>query len=126
MVRQVHGTGSSASVRVPEDRRRAAGVAGAEEPDVLFQKYFKSVGSRTYGVQVKRARNGNHFLVLAESRRDEKSDEPRKTRLLVFSEDFDAFSGMFRDAMEFVRANPVPLEVRRRQDERWRRASQAG
>ena len=51
------------------------------EPKILFQKFFKSIGPRTYAAQVKEAGNGNHFLVLTEGRRDEKTGEVRKTRL---------------------------------------------
>ena len=48
-------------------------------PQIIFQKYFKSVGPRTYAAQVKVATNGNHFLVLTEGKRDEKN-ELRKTK----------------------------------------------
>src|ERR1700752_5232906 len=67
------------------------------EPKTLFQQYFKSVGPRTYAAQVKEAGNGNHFIVLTEGRRDEKTDEVKKLRLFVFSEDFDAFKNLMRD-----------------------------
>ena len=35
------------------------------EPTILFQKFFKSVGPRTYAAQVKEAANGNHFVSAA-------------------------------------------------------------
>ena len=34
------------------------------EPRILYQTYFKSVGTRTYAAQVKEASNGNHFITL--------------------------------------------------------------
>ena len=45
------------------------------EPKILFQQFFKSVGPRTYAAQVKQAANGNHFLVLTEGKRDDKTNE---------------------------------------------------
>src|SRR5438067_9589174 len=89
-------------------------LAPKPEPKILFQNFFKSVGPRTYAAQLKEAGNGNHFLVLTEGRRDEKTGEIRKTRLFIFSEDFDEFFKMFGAAEEFVSANPVPNEVKQR------------
>jgi hypothetical protein len=91
------------------------------KPDqkILFQNYFRSVGPRTYAAQVKEASNGNHFLVLTEGKRDPKTDELRKTKLLVFSEDFEAFFKMCDEAARFIKANPVPPEIRRRQQNFW-------
>jgi hypothetical protein len=91
------------------------------KPDarILFQRYFKSVGPRTYAAQVKEASNGNHFLVITEGKRDRTSGEVRKTRLFVFSEDFEPFMKMLTDAAEFIKANPVPREVAQRQQKFW-------
>jgi len=94
------------------------------EPDVLFQSYFKSVGPRTYAAQVKRAGNGNHFLVLTEGKRDEKTDEVRKTRLFLFSEDFVEFFKMMQETAQFIKAHPVPADVRQKRERFW--AKQAG
>jgi hypothetical protein len=95
-----------------------------KEHDILFQKFFKSVGPRTYAAQVKRASNGNHYLVLMEGKRDEKSAEVRKTRLFIYSEDFVEFFRLVKSTAEFIRDHPVPEEVRRKQEKRW--AKQAG
>jgi hypothetical protein len=86
---------------------------------ILFQNFFKSVGPRTYAAQVKEAGNGNQFIVLTEGKRDEKTGEIRKTRLFVFSEDFEAFFEMFRKSAEFIRANPLAPAIRKRQEEYW-------
>src|SRR5881392_109838 len=56
------------------------------EPKILFQKYFKSVGPRTYAAQLKEAGNGNHFLVLTEGKRDPETNEVKKLKLFVYSE----------------------------------------
>jgi len=89
------------------------------EPQIIFQKFFKSVGPRTYASQMKRAGNGNHFLVLTEGRRDEKTGEVRKTRLIVFSEDFVEFFHMLHETAQFIKANPVPDNVRQRRASFW-------
>jgi hypothetical protein len=78
------------------------------EQKILFQDYFKSVGTRTYAAQVKEASNGNHFIVLTEGKREKDSDLVRKTKLLVFSEDFEAFFAMVRKTADFVKSHPVP------------------
>src|SRR5437868_15458703 len=81
------------------------------EPKILFQKFFKSVGPRTYAAQVKEAGNGNHFLVLTEGKRDEKTGEVKKIRLFIFSEDFEEMFKLLDGTREFIRANPVANEV---------------
>ena len=89
------------------------------EPVILFQQFFKSVGPRTYAAQVKRAANGNHFLVLTEGKRDEKTNELRKSRLFIYSEDFSAFYKLIKASAEFVVANPVPDAVKAKRAKVW-------
>jgi hypothetical protein len=92
----------------------------AKLPDpILFQTYFKSVGPRTYAVQLKEAGNGNHFLVLTEGKRDAASGDIRKTRLFVFSEDFKEFFKMMHEAAVFIRENPVSDEVKKKREKFW-------
>jgi len=101
-------------------RHKPDGKAGPKpEPKILFQKYFKSVGPRTYAAQLKEAGNGNHFLVLTEGKRDEKTGEVRKTRLYVFSEDFVEFFRMLHDTAVFMREHPVPEAVRQKRAKFW-------
>ena len=99
-----------------------------DEHEILFQRYFKSIGPRTYAAQMKKAHNGNHYLVLTEGKRDTKTDEIRKSRLFVFSEDFVAFFRMLHETAQFIKANPVPDDVRRKRQSFWARkaASPAG
>jgi hypothetical protein len=94
---------------------------GAEKPEheILFQTYFKSVGPRTYAAQVKKASNDNQYLVLTEGKRDEKTGEVRKARLFVYSEDFVAFFRMLQETSLFIKANPLPEEVKQRRDKFW-------
>lgn len=121
---------SSVRPSTPSPRRSAGspsrpGGGGAKaEHEILFQQYFKSVGPRTYAAQVKRASNGNHYLILTEGNRDGKSGELRKTRLFLFSEDFAEFFKMVKSTAEFIKANPVPPEVKGRRERFW--AKQAG
>ncbi|HVT88165.1 MAG TPA: DUF3276 family protein [Tepidisphaeraceae bacterium] len=91
------------------------------EARILFQDYFKSVGPRTYAAQVKQAGNGNHFLVLTEGKRDDKTGEVRKTKLFIFSEDFESFFKMAQKAGAFIQANPVSATVKQRRQKFWAR-----
>jgi hypothetical protein len=93
------------------------------EPEILFQKYFKSVGPRTYAAQLKKAGNGNHFLVLTEGKRDDKTAEVRKTRLFIYSEDFVAFFRMLHETAKFIRENPLPDEIRQKRERYWAKQS---
>ena len=97
-----------------------SGPGGAKaEHEIIFQQYFKSVGPRTYAAQVKRANNGNHYLVLTEGKRDDATGEVRKTRLFLFGEDFVEFFKMLQATAVFIRANPVPDEVKKKRDRYW-------
>jgi len=95
-------------------------------PEIIFQKYFKSSGTRTYAAQVKRTSGGDHYLVLTEGKRDPKTDELRKSHLFVFSEDFPAFFHLLHDMARFIKANPVPEEVRQRRASYLARQSAGG
>jgi hypothetical protein len=97
------------------------GPAVKADADILFQTYFKSVGPRTYAAQVKRAGNGNHFVVLTEGKKDPETGEPRKTRLFVFSEDFIEFFKMLHQTAAFIRENPVPEEIKKKRTKFWAR-----
>lgn len=101
----------------------APGRASGPKPDaeILFQTYFKSVGPRTYAAQVKKAGNGNHFVVLTEGKKDDQTGEPRKTRLFVFSEDFKDFFKMLQETAVFIRENPVPDEIKKKREKFWAR-----
>jgi hypothetical protein len=107
--------------RASTSSRRPAPGPDKPEHEILFQTYFKSVGPRTYAAQVKKASNENHYLVLTEGKRDEKTGEVRKARLFVYSEDFGAFFRMLQETSLFIRANPVPEEVKKRRVKFWAR-----
>jgi len=98
---------------------RPSKPASKIDDPILFQRYFKSVGPRTYAAQLKEAKNGNHYLVFTEGKRDDKTSEVRKTRLFLFSEDFTQFFRLLKETAEFVKANPVSDKVRARQMKRW-------
>jgi hypothetical protein len=122
----MNGKGATMASRAPGTRRfskpaNASGTATKqkEEAQILFQQFFKSVGPRTYVSQVKQAGNGNHFLVLTEGKRDDKTGEVRKTRLFVYSEDFVAFFRMLHETAQFVRANPLDPKVKAKRDRYW-------
>ena len=89
------------------------------EPVIRFQRFFKSMGPRTYASQIKEAGNGNPFLVLTEGKRDPKTDELRKSRLFIFGEDFPAFFRMLHETAQYLKANPVPEEIKKRRQRYW-------
>ena len=93
------------------------------EPKILFQEFFKSVGPRTYAAQVKQATNGNHFLVLTEGKRDDKTNELRMSRVFIYGEDFAAFFRLMQNTAVFVKDNPVPAAVRAKREKIWRNKS---
>lgn len=98
----------------------------ADEHDILFQRWFKSVGPRTYAAQVKKASNGNHYVVMTEGRRDSKTDEIRKNRLFIYSEDFVEFFKLLHDTALFLREHPVPDDVKIRQQKMWSKDRKPG
>ena len=105
----------------PANGNSRSGPAKTEKPEaeILFQKYFKSVGPRTYAAQIKKAGNGNHFLVLTEGKRDDKTGDVRKTRLFIYSEDFAAYFRMLHETAKFIRKNPVSEQVRQKRERFW-------
>ena len=71
----------------PSAKPQAARASAAKgDHKILFQKYFKSIGPRTYAVQIKESNNGNHYIVLTEGKRDLVTSEIRKNRLFIYSE----------------------------------------
>src|SRR5689334_6777040 len=106
----------------PANGRRIPAASGGgkdAEPKILFQKYFKSVGPRTYAAQLKEAGNGNHFLVLTEGKRDPETNEVKKLKLFVYSEDFPAYFRMLHETAQFIKAHPVPQEIKMRRMRYW-------
>ena len=120
------GSASNAGGSYSKPDSSGPGEQPRPEPKILGQFYFKSVGPRTYASQVKEAANGNHFIVLTEGRRDKETGDVRKTRLLVFSEDFESFFKMLEDTARFIKANPVPEEVQRKQERFWAKKGSKG
>src|SRR4051812_37266166 len=94
--------------------------------EILFQQFFKSVGPRTYAAQVKQANNGNHYLVLTEGKRDEKTGDLRKSCLYVYSEDFVAFFQLVKETSLFIKANPLPPEVKAKRNRFWSKQDKGG
>lgn len=114
----------------PHRPSRAAGrptakPASEAEHEILFQQYFKSVNpQKTYAAQLKRASNGNHYLVLTEGKRDQSTGEVRKTRVFVYSEDFIEFFKLLQSTAQFIRATPVPDDVKKKRERFWAKQGQ--
>jgi len=119
---------ADAAPRAPRPARdssqNAAKGDGDRKPDhpILFQSFFKSVGSRTYAAQVKKASNGNQYLVITEGRRDKESGEVRKLRVNVFSEDFEAFFNLLRDTTRYIKEHPLPESFQKERLAFWKKA----
>lgn len=109
----------------PRGSASAASDRDRPEPKILFQEYFKSVGPRTYAAQVKQAGNGNHFVVLTEGKRDPATGAVKKNSLYIYSEDFVEYFNLLKATAEFIKANPVPDAVQRRQAAYWKRQNPA-
>jgi hypothetical protein len=92
------------------------------KPDpILFQQWFRSMGPRVYAAQIKRAGNGNQYLVLTESKRDDAGVEPRKTRVYLYGEDFAAFFSMMRALAGWMKEHPLDSQFLARRKAFWSR-----
>ena|SRR5215207_1611641 len=109
-----NGTAAAAS-------SRTSAAAAAKEPKILFQKYFKSVGSRSYAAHLKENEKGNQFLVLTESKRDASSGETKKSKVFIYSEDFAQYFRMLHETAQFIKAHPVSEEVKLKRQRYWAR-----
>jgi hypothetical protein len=103
------------------NRQSAAAAAAAKEPKILFQKYFKSIGTRTYAAHVKENEKGNQFLVLTEGKRDPSSGDVKKTRVFIYSEDFAQYFRMLHETAQFIKAHPVSEEMKLKRQRYWAR-----
>jgi hypothetical protein len=99
----------------------AAAAAAAKEPKILFQKYFKSIGTRAYAAHLKENEKGNQFLVLTESKRDPSSGETKKTKVFIYSEDFAQYFRMLHETAQFIKAHPISEEMKLKRQRYWAR-----
>ncbi|MCG9911500.1 MAG: PUR family DNA/RNA-binding protein [Flavobacteriales bacterium] len=72
--------------------------------------YSKSVraGKRTYFFDVKAMRDGNHYLIVTESKKSTKPNGDftyEKHKIFLYPEDFDKFMDGLHDALNFIHAN---------------------
>jgi hypothetical protein len=120
-----------APARKPATVKTAAPVKGKPEvkPEhkILFQSYVKSLNPlRTYVGQIKEAGNKNQYLVLTEGKRDPETDEVKKIRLFIYSEDFPAFFRMLHETAQWIKANPISEDVKSRRTRYWAKQSADG
>ena len=105
--------------------RRNGPAKPKAEPKIIHQAFFKSIGPRTYAAQIKEIANGNHLLVLTEGKRDEQTNEVRKTRLFVYAEDFPEMFRMLDQARAFIDAHPVSKAAQEKRQKFWDRHNQS-
>ncbi|HYO09861.1 MAG TPA: DUF3276 family protein, partial [Tepidisphaeraceae bacterium] len=98
---------------------RPAGGAGKGDHKILFQKYFKSISPRNYSVHLKECNNGNHYLVLTETKRDAETGEVKKSKLFIYSEDFSQYFRMLHETAQFIKAHPVAEEIKLKRQRYW-------
>jgi hypothetical protein len=72
-------------------------------PDI----YTKSIraGKRTYFFDVKAMRDGNHYLIITESKKSTRPDGDysyEKHKIFLYPEDFDKFMTGLEDALHFI------------------------
>lgn len=73
----------------------------AMEKTGLFSEKV-AAGSRTYFFDVKRSKDGAHYLVINESRQKDGSFEHQ--RIMVFAENLEPFGAALHKAAGFIRA----------------------
>lgn len=76
----------------------------------VYGKQVKA-GKRTYFFDVKATRGGDHYLTITESKKRFTEDGKfvfDKHKLFIYREDFDKFVDAFREAVDFIREQPVP------------------
>lgn len=109
----------AAKAMAPAAKAPVTKAAVKGDHKILFQKYFKSIGPRTYAVQIKEANNGNHYIVLTEGKRDYTTNEVRKTRLFVYSEDFGSYFRMLHETAQFIKTHPVAEDIKAKRQRYW-------
>ncbi|HEX8523105.1 MAG TPA: DUF3276 family protein [Tepidisphaeraceae bacterium] len=102
--------------------RKGAPKSSFDDHPILFQKFFKSVGPRTYVAQVKETTGGNQYLVLTEGKRSADSGEVKKIRLFVYSEDFPEFFRMLHETAHWIKDHPMSAEAKKKRDEYWKKS----
>ena len=60
-------------------------------------------------------------MVLTEGKRDPATGAVKKISLYIYSEDFVEYFNLLKATAEFVKANPVPGAIQRRQAAYWKR-----
>ncbi|MDH8702343.1 hypothetical protein M2138_001704 [Dysgonomonadaceae bacterium PH5-43] len=80
-----------------------------KENDILFSKSINA-GKRIYYLDVKQNRKGELFLVVTESKKVSKEDNPNdvffeKHKIFLYKEDFDKFTDALTNAIDYIKEN---------------------
>ncbi|MEI7621722.1 MAG: DUF3276 family protein [Candidatus Moraniibacteriota bacterium] len=67
----------------------------------VFSKMLRA-GSKTYFFDIKKASNGSNYLTIAESSKNQKGEQVTN-RLMVFKDQFPAFSASLGEASQFLK-----------------------
>jgi hypothetical protein len=73
--------------------------------EVFSARTSTANGNRTYFFNVKENRNGDLFLNIVESKKQEEAERFERRSVIVFDEDIDLFFEQFKKAYEFIKKN---------------------
>lgn len=73
--------------------------------EVFSTRTSTANGNRTYFFNVKENRNGDLFLNIVESKKQEEAERFDRRSVIVFDEDIDTFFEQFKKAYEFIKKN---------------------
>ena len=73
--------------------------------EVFSSRTPTKTGNRTYFFNVKENRNGDLFLNIVESKKQEETERFDRRSVIVFDEDIDQFFEQFKKAYEFMKKN---------------------
>ncbi|MFA5993471.1 MAG: DUF3276 family protein [Parcubacteria group bacterium] len=77
-----------------------APYAGAPVQEKVYGQMVKA-GSKTYFLDVKKASNGNNYLTIAESYKNQKGEKVIN-RILMFKDHFPEFVGALEEVKKFL------------------------
>lgn len=88
------------------------------ENGIVYSKSIRA-GKRTYFFDVRMSRNGEKYLVIAESKKriDPESGETQyeKHKLFLYHEDFGSFTDAFNGTINYIQTGVVPEDTQDRE-----------
>lgn len=100
---------ASASASAPGRKGARDGKARPKAPPQIVKTWlFDSIGPRKYAVQIKKAANGNPFMLIVEGVPSTNGDGTfRRFSVNLWSEDFARFFGVLDEVRAYMAANNI-------------------